>query len=61
MKTVNRMKLLAQKNDENVNASVPTELKALIKEQAELDNMNVSQWMKMALIEKLERCEIEVE
>ena len=61
MKTVNRMKLLAQKNDENVNASVPIELKALIKEQAELDNMNVSQWMKMALIEKLERSEIEVE
>ena len=57
MKTVNRMKLLAQINDDKVNASVPTELKALIKEQAELDNMNVSQWMKLALIEKLERSE----
>lgn len=55
METVNRMKLLAQKNDDNVNASVPAELKSLVKEQASRDNMNVSQWMKMALIEKLER------
>lgn len=61
METVNRMKLLAQKNDDNVNASVPTELKNLVKEQSALDNMNVSQWMKIALIEKLERSEIEVE
>lgn len=59
MKTVNRMKLLAQKNDENVNASVPAELKNLVKEQSALDNMNVSQWMKLAFIEKLERSEIE--
>jgi len=61
MKTVNRMKLLAQINDDSVNSSVPAELKALVKEQAKRDNMNVSQWMKMALIEKLERSEIVVE
>jgi len=55
MKTVNRMKLLAQKNDSNVNASVPIELKKMVVEQSESDNMNVSQFIKMALIEKLER------
>ena len=55
MKTVNKMKLLAEINDDKVNASVPTELKRLIQEQAKRDNMNVSQWMKLALIEKLER------
>lgn len=57
MKTVNRMKLLAQKNDDNVNASVPAELKKMVKDQSARDNMNVSQWMKLALIEKLERAE----
>ena len=55
METVNRMKLLTQINDDNLNSSVPAELKSLVKEMAKLDNMNVSQWIKLALIEKLER------
>jgi len=55
METVNRMKLLTQINDDNVNSSVPAELKRLVREMAKLDNMNVSQWIKLALIEKLER------
>lgn len=55
MKTVNRMKLLAQKNDSNLNTSVPIELKSMVVEQAASENMNISQFMKIALIEKLER------
>ncbi|HET6558105.1 MAG TPA: hypothetical protein VFG54_12375 [Prolixibacteraceae bacterium] len=59
MTTVNRMKLLTQKNDARVAIVMPTELKRIIAEKAKRDNTNESQWVKLAIIEKLEREDLE--
>jgi len=61
MATANRMKFLTQLNDARSAIVLPKELKKIVKAKAKEDNTNESQWIKVAIIEKLERSEVEVE
>lgn len=58
MTTVNRMKLLSQRNDGRMALVLPVELKQILSAKAKEENMNESQWVKLAIIEKLERDEV---
>lgn len=58
MTTVNRMKLLSQRNDARMALVLPVELKQILSAKAKDENMNESQWVKLAIIEKLERDEV---
>lgn len=53
--TVDNMKLISQKNDVSANVVLPAELKKLASAMAKNDNVNLSQWIKIAMIQKLER------
>lgn len=53
--TVDNMKLISQKNDVSANVVLPAELKKLASAMAKNDKMNLSQWIKIAMIQKLER------
>ena len=53
--TVDSMKLLSQKNDDSANIVLPSELKSLASTSAKKDKMNLSQWVKIAMIQKLVR------
>ena len=53
--TVDNMKLISQKNDVSANVVLPAELKKLASASAKKDKMNLSQWIKIAMIQKLER------
>jgi len=55
MTTTESMKLIGQKNDSRLDTVVPKELKRLVVEQADKENTNLSLWVKIALVEKLER------
>lgn len=55
MATVNRWKYLTQKSDARMNIVIPIDLKKEITAKAEEDKINVSQWVKIAMIEKLNR------
>jgi len=55
MATVNRMKFLTQRNDARTAVVLPKELKDILQAKAKAENMNESQWIKVAIIEKLER------
>ena len=55
MATVNRMKFLTQRNDARHALALPKELKQIIAAKSKAENMNESQWVKVAIIEKLER------
>ncbi len=53
--TTNSMILLAQRNSEKINAFVPKELRDRVKEMAAKKNMNESMYIKIALINQLEK------
>lgn len=53
--TVDNMKLISQKNDVSANVVLPSELKKLASSAAKKDKINLSQWIKIAMIQKLER------
>jgi len=55
MTTTESMKLIGHKNDSRLDTVVPKELKRLVVEQADKENTNLSLWVKIALVEKLER------
>lgn len=55
MTTVNRMKFFTQRNDARMALVLPTELKQILTKRAKAEKMNDSQWVKLAIIEKLER------
>jgi hypothetical protein len=57
MATVNRMKYLTQQNDDRMAVAIPNELKQLLIEKSKEEKMNLSQWVKMAIVEKLDRDE----
>ncbi|WP_299576600.1 hypothetical protein [uncultured Sunxiuqinia sp.] len=57
--TANRMNFLLKRNTERINLVVPSELKKeMVKAEKELD-MNESQFIKLCIIEKLDRLEAE--
>ena len=49
------MKLIGQKNDSRLDTVVPKQLKELVVQQADKENTNLSLWVKIALVENLER------
>ena len=53
--TANRMNFLLQKNDDRINASVPKEMRMLIKTTSAKMKMSESSYIKMALAERLEK------
>ena len=53
--TVNRMNLLMQKNAERINAMISSELKELMVKAEKDLNLNESQFLKLCVVEKLER------
>ncbi|MFV0376876.1 MAG: hypothetical protein ACK5JD_06180 [Mangrovibacterium sp.] len=53
--TANRMNFLLQKNDDRINAAIPKEMRVLIKEVSARLKMSESNYIKMALAERLER------
>jgi len=55
MTTAERMKILGKKNDSRLDIKVPSELKNLVCNCAVRDEMPLSYWIKMALIEKVDR------
>lgn len=57
--TTNRMNLLLQRNTERINSAVPAAVKQLMVKAAEELNMNESQFIKLCIIEKLDRMEEE--
>ena len=55
MATANRMKFLTQRNDARMALVLPKELKEILAQKANDEKMNESQWVKLTIIEKLER------
>lgn len=55
MTTTESMKLIGAKNDARLDTVVPTALKEKVVEQAEKEKMPLSLYVKIALVEKLER------
>lgn len=59
MTTAKNMKFLMQKNDDALNIVLPRELKKMVVREARKMKINNSQYTKLAIIEKMEREEIE--
>lgn len=55
MATSKILKLLLQKNDSALSVVIPLEMKKLIAKCAKEDNMTESQYVKLAIIEKLDK------
>jgi len=55
MATSKILKLLLQKNDSALSVVIPLEMKQLIAKCAKEDNMSESQYVKLAIIEKLDK------
>jgi hypothetical protein len=55
MATSKILKLLLQKNDSAISVVIPSEMKQLIAEFAKVENMSESQYVKLAIIERLDR------
>lgn len=55
MATSKILKLLLQKNDSAISVVIPAEMKQLIAEYAKVENMSESQYVKLAIIERLDR------
>lgn len=53
--TINSMNFLIQKNDDRINAAIPTEMRRLIKKMCDQKKVNESVYIKMALQNQLER------
>jgi hypothetical protein len=51
--TTNSMNFLIQRNDDRINAAIPTEMRRLIKEISKKLNMSESSYMKLALQNQL--------
>lgn len=55
MATSKILKLLLQKNDSAISVVIPLEMKQLIAKCAKDENMTESQYIKLAIIEKLDK------
>ena len=55
MATSKILKLLLQKNDSAISVVIPSEMKQLIAEYAKVENMSESQYVKLAIIERLDK------
>jgi len=55
MATSKILKLLLQKNDSAISVVIPLEMKQLIAKCAKEENMSESQYIKLAIIEKLDK------
>jgi hypothetical protein len=55
MATSKILKLLLQKNDSAISVVIPSGMKQLIAEYAKAENMSESQYVKLAIIERLDR------
>jgi hypothetical protein len=55
MATSKILKLLLQKNDSAISVVIPSEMKQLIAEYAKIENMSESQYVKLAIIERLDK------
>ena len=55
MATSKILKLLLQKNDSAISVVIPLEMKQLIAKCAKEENMSESQYVKLAIIEKLDK------
>lgn len=55
MATSKVLKLLLQKNDSAISVVIPSEMKQLIAEFAKIENMSESQYVKLAIIERLDK------
>ena len=55
MATSKILKLLLQKNDSAISVVIPAEMKQLIAEYAKVENMSESQYVKLAIIERLDK------
>jgi hypothetical protein len=53
--TIKSMNILLEKNENRINAKVPARMKELIEVYAEKLNMSSSQYIKLALNERLEK------
>jgi predicted DNA-binding protein len=53
--TVNRMNLLIQRNSKHINAKVPEDMKTLILKFSKKYNMTESQYIKLAISERLDK------
>ncbi len=53
--TVNNMNLLLERNESRINAKVPKKMKELIEAVSERLNMNESQYIKLAIKDRLEK------
>jgi predicted DNA binding CopG/RHH family protein len=53
MTTTNSMNFLIQRNDDRINAAIPSEMRKLIKEVSSRKNMNESNYIKLALQNQL--------
>lgn len=61
MTTVKSTNILIQKNSARLSVKVPSEMKALISKYAREANMTDSQYVKLAIHERLEKDKAEVE
>ena len=55
MATSKILKLLLQKNDSAISVVIPAEMKQLIAEYAKVENMSESQYVKLAIVERLDK------
>lgn len=55
METVKRMNLLIQRNEARISIKVPGEMKKEVSENAQNMNMSDSQYIKLAISERLEK------
>lgn len=58
MATAKSMKFLLQKNDDKMSIVLPKDLKNAVKKRAKRNGINPSQFVKLAMMEKLEHDEV---
>lgn len=59
MTTAKSIELMAQRNDTRLDMRVPAKIKSLVVKRAKKQNIDIATWVKLAIVEKAEREDIQ--
>lgn len=59
MTTAKSIELMAQRNDTRLDMRVPAKIKTLVVKRAKKQNIDIATWVKLAIVEKAEREDIQ--
>lgn len=59
MTTAKSIELMAQRNDTRLDMRVPAKIKSLVVKMAKKKNIDIATWVKLAIVEKAEREDIQ--